>query len=725
MLGIIGNKFSIGKEVFYPFAVELHYFRVDKKYWSICFERIRKAGFRIISTSIPWNLHQDMNKHIDFTGYDDPRKDLIVFLELAREFGFKVILRPGPRINGQWRNGGLPDFLFNDIKILARDSEGQEIRLEKDAGVEGGYLPSYLHPHYLHYLRNYFKTFVETTKNYIYPRGPIFMIEIDFETAFGESLDPASADYNKDVLAKYYPGFLASRYEDIKKLNQTYREKNPDFESVDPPRNFADLDVKDMPKFYDWLRFRELILKAYLSTLEEIIKSYTVEPMFFRSLNFGRGDLLPSFNLTPSEHEAMLGANVFPKGTYFDLAQKGRYLKGEHNFAWASSFISGFSATEEDLRIKRNEYPDGLRRFYLVAGLASGFKGLNHYMFVNRDHWGGAPLDNDGTITSGYEVIKKFNAAILNIKVNELESTEKICVIGNRTYQQLSLAKNPKQFGYINQLLSGSVNGFCRDLLRLKLDYVIKETINLDELKKYDLVFMPSAEFMSEEMQEMIVEMLKKGINVIMCGLMPKYDDKFKDCPILSRHMRIKTTLGPSIDLARHKTGQFTTGIYGHILSTDARVKKLVTVKKKAIGVASSKYKGTLYLFTFDIGSDGNHNKMVYLESLLADHGIVPFMYCSDSSIDLVIHKADKKAVLYMIAPPPGELSSLSDTTQRDVILSLDLRKVGIASAKIKMIDLFAGEEESPVTVTADSLRKGIPVSMSFPDGRMFLLQKK
>jgi len=50
LLGINENKFAIGKEVYYPFSVELHYFRVDKKYWSICFERIRKAGFRIIST---------------------------------------------------------------------------------------------------------------------------------------------------------------------------------------------------------------------------------------------------------------------------------------------------------------------------------------------------------------------------------------------------------------------------------------------------------------------------------------------------------------------------------------------------------------------------------------------------------------------------------------------------------------------------------------------------
>ncbi len=726
MLGIDENKFTIGKEVYYPFAVELHYFRVNKKYWSICFERIRKAGFRIISTSVPWNLHQDMNKDIDFTGYNDSRKDLIVFLELAREFRFKVILRPGPRINAQWPNGGLPDFLFNDIKILARDARGQEIKLLNDYGVESGYLPSYLHPHFLHYLRNYFKTFVETTKNYIYPRGPVFLVEIDFETSFAGNSKPDSADYNQDVLAKYFPGFLASRYDDIKKLNQTYREKNNDFESINPPREFADLELKNLTKVFDWIRFRELMLKAYLSNIEEIIRSYTVEPLFFRSLYFENNDLLPSTDLSSSEQDVLMGANIFPQGTYFDIAQKGRYLHGEHKFAWGASFVSGMPSAEADVLPEDKEYPDGLRRFYLTAGLASGFKGFNHYMFVNRDHWHGSPLAVDGTITGGYEVVKRFNAAILNIKLNELEGIKKVCVIGNRAYQRMRLLDTSKQFGYVEKLMSNCLNGICRDLLRLKIDYDIRENLDIDELKKYKLVFIPSAEFMSEKMQETILEMLKVGINVVMCGLMPKYDDKFKSCQILSRQTRIRTSLGSDIDIVKHKTGQFTTGIFGYILSTDSKVKKLATVKKKPVGVASStRFRGTLYFFSFDIASEGDHNKMTHFEELLAGCGIKPFMYCSDLSVDMVVNKADKRVVLYMVAPPPGELSSIANTSSREVIVRIDLRKIGIASARVKITDLFADEEEvEPLKVTSDNLRKGIPLEINFPDGRMFLIEK-
>jgi beta-galactosidase len=724
MLGVNDNRFIIGKDIYYPFAVELHYFRVDKRYWSICFERIKKAGFRILSTPVPWNLHQGANKDIDFTGFSDSRKDLIVFLELAREFGFKVILRPGPWIAGQWPTGGLPKFLFSDLKILARDSKGQEIPLPEDYGVAGGYLPSYLHPHFQHFLHTYFKTFIETTKNYIYPRGPVFMVELDYETSFGRYLDPSSADYNPDVLSKHYSAFLSDRYEDIKKLNQQYRIKASDFESVEPPRDFSNLDLKEFPHAFDWFRFREYMLRTYLSTLEELFKSYTVEPLFFRSLYFQPGDLLPSFSLVSKDTEAMLGTNVFPEGTYFDLAQKGRYLDGEYSFAWASAFTSGKAATERELKAGLPDYPVGLRRFYLVAGLASGFRGINHYMFVDRDHWHGAPLESDGTITDGYEVIKEFNSAILNSKHYEMERITRVCIIGNRQYQWLKYLKNPKQFDYVNELVSGSLNGFCRDLMRLKLDYVIRETLVPEELKKYDLVFIATAEFMSEEMQEGIVELLKLGVNVILCGLLPKYDDNFRDCQILSRHLRIKTSLGCGIDLVKSKTSQFSTRHFGHVLSTDNKVKKLAWVSKKTVGVASSKYKGTLYLFTFDTGSNGDHNKLTFIESVLADSDIAPFYYCSDPSVDIVMHKADKRAVMYILAPPPGELSTITDTAKRDVVIRVDLRKVGISSAKVKVTDLLAGEEAEKLKFTADNLRHGISLEVDFPDGRILLFEK-
>jgi beta-galactosidase len=632
MLGIIGNKFSIGKETYQPYAAELHYFRLDKRHWSICFERIRRAGFRIIATAVPWNVHQDESKHIDFAGFDDSRKDLIVFLELAREFGFKVILRPGPWVAGQLKNGGLPEYIFKDIKAFARDSENQEISLPDEFGVKGGYLPSYLHRNFQFHLKTFFKSFIETTKNYVHPRGPIFMVELDYESSFGRLLEPGSADYNQDVLAEFYPNFLESRYEEIKQLNSKYREKSADFKSVEPPRKFTELALNDYVKVLDWFRFRQYVLNQYLDILEDIFKSYTVEPLFFRSLYFRSGDLLPAHNLVPEDRQPFLGSNVFPQGTYFDLVNKARYLKAEFGFAMATSFVSGRPASDPVRERVLSPVRNNERRFYYAAGLGAGFKGLNHYMFVDRDHWYGSPLHDDGTVSGGYEVASNFNQAISSIGFEDMDSKPDVCVLGNRLYHWLCLTSSKKEFQYVNRLVEESATGFCRDLMRLKIHYAIRENREWDSFDKYKVMFVPTTEIMAERDQEMLVEMAKAGTSLILCGVMPRYDENMKDCQVLANHFRIKTTVDNRIGTVDYKGGTFTSHIYASIRATDdSKTKKLCTSdNRKVIGVCSTRARGNLYLFTFDLASGGNHRKLTFVESILEGQGISQSLYCND-----------------------------------------------------------------------------------------------
>jgi beta-galactosidase len=727
MLGVIGNKFSIGKETYQPYAAELHYFRLDKRHWSICFERIRRAGFRIISTAVPWNVHQSEDKHIDFAGFDDPKKDLTVFLELAREFGFKVILRPGPWVAGQLRHGGLPQYLFKDLRVFARDSENQEIKLPDDHGVDGGYLPSYLHRNFQFHLKTFFKAFIEATKNYVHPRGPVFMVELDYETSFGRLLDPGSADYNRDVLAEYYPQFLESQYEDIKKLNAKYREKNADFASVEPPQQFTDLNLKDYCKVLDWFRFRQFTLNQYLDLLEDVFKSYTVEPLFFRSLYFRPGDLLPAFNLVPDDRQPFLGSNVFPQGTYFDLINKARYLRAEFGFAMATSFVSGKPASDPKREQHLTPVHNNERRFYFAAGLAAGFKGLNHYMFVDRDHWYGAPLHDDGTVSDGYELYKNFNQAISSIGFEEMEHKPEVCVLSSRLYYWLCLTGSSKEFKYVNRLMEESTPGVCRDLLRLKLHYAIRENREWDSISGYKVILVPTTEIMAERDQEMLVEVAKSGATLILCGVMPKYDEDLKDCQILANHFRIKTTVDYRIGTVDHKAGSFTSHIYASIRSTDdARTKKLCTSEnRKVVGVCSSRTKGNVYLFTFDLASGGNHRKLAFVESILEGHGITQALDCNDPSVDVAFQMGPKKGILFVVVPPPGELSDGMESSRKEIIVQADLKPFGMTSARLKLTNLLEGEETTPIKTTAKELKVGMPLEVSYPDGLIFLVEKR
>ncbi len=727
MLGVIGNRFSIGKETYQPFVAELHYFRIDKRYWSICFERIKRAGFRIISTSVPWNVHQDNSKYIDFSGYSDPKKDLVVFLELAREFGFKVILRPGPWVAGEIPYGGLPKFLFNDIKIFARDANGMEIKLPNTYGVEGGYLPSYLHRNFQFHLKNYFKAFIDITKNYIHPRGPVFMVELDYETSFGRLLEPDKADYNPEVLSQYYPQFLENLYKDIKKLNGRYKEKNNDFTAVEPPRKFTELTLDQYPKVVDWFKFREYMLNAYLEIIEDIFKSYTVEPLFFRSLYFRPNDLLPAFNLVPEDRSPFLGSNVFPEGSYFDLVNKARFLKAEYGFAFATSFTSGRAAADPKREAEMSPIQNNHRHFYFAAGLSSGYKGLNHYMFVDRDRWYGAPLHNDGTVSDGYEVAKRFNQTISTIGFEEMDFNPEIAVMGNRLYNWLRYTSAKKGFEYIRRLLDESVAGVCRDFMRLKLHYGIRENRDFESMKSYKLIFLPTTEIMAVREQEALVELSKAGVHLVLCGVMPRYDEEFKECQVLANHFRIKTTVDYTIGSITHKTGSFPAYLYGSIRTTDdGKVKKLAHCGTKLVGVCSSRYKGNFYLFSFDLASGGNHHKLAFIESILEGEGISSFLYCSDPSVDISYHASDKKGLLFVVVPPPGELSDGFEPGRKEIIIRADLKKRGLTAARIKLTNILSPEENSEVIkTTALELRDGLPLQVNYPDGLIFLVEKR
>jgi len=728
MLGVIGNKFSIGKETYHPFAVEMHYFRVEKRYWSICFERIKRAGFRIISTAVPWNIHQDSSKHIDFIGVDDPKRDLIVFLELAREFGFKIILRPGPWVAGQLKNGGLPRFLFKDLKMFARDAQGQELQLPDDYGVEGGYLPSYLHKNFQFNLRNYFKAFIETTKNYVHPRGPVFMVELDYETSFGRLLDPDSADYNPDVLAEQYVPFLERQHEDIKKLNQRYKEKNKSFADVEPPRKFADLKLDDYPKVIDWFRFREFMLNQYLEILEDIFTSYTVEPLFFRSLYFASGELLPAFNLVPSDRQPFLGCNVFPDGTYFDLVNKARFMKSEYGFAYASSFTSGQAATDPKRESALAPVENNTRRFFYAAGLASGFKGINHYMGVDRDHWYGAPLHNDGTVSRGYDIFRHFNTAISQIGFEEMETEANVAVLANRMYYWLRRTHSKKEFDYVNRLVDDTTVGFCRDLMRLLIPYGVRENRDYETMRNYKMIFVPTTEVMAEKDQEALVELAKAGVTLVLCGVMPRYDENFKDCQVLANHFKIKTTVDYKIATITMKNGgAFPAYTYAYIRSSDdSRVKKLATAGAKTVGVCSSRFKGNLYFFAFDIASGGNHQKLGYVSELLGGEKIESAAYCSDPSVDIAMQMGPKKGMLFVVVPPPGELSDGMEVGSKEIIIQIDLKKFGFSSARAKLTNLLEDPEETkPIRTTAKDLREGIALEVSYPDGLIFLVEKR
>ena len=100
-----------GKDVF-VYSGAFHYYRVPQPLWASRFSKLKEAGFNCVETYIPWNWHeQRMPKSVNDESCLDMRQ-LEDFLEMAEDFGFYVIARPGPYICAEWSGGGFPQWLM-------------------------------------------------------------------------------------------------------------------------------------------------------------------------------------------------------------------------------------------------------------------------------------------------------------------------------------------------------------------------------------------------------------------------------------------------------------------------------------------------------------------------------------------------------------------------------------------------------------------------------------
>lgn len=94
------------------YSGSFHYFRCPKELWRDRFKTIKAAGFNTVETYAAWNWHEkEMPSGLaDFSKVD--LSDLDDWLKMAEDFGFYIIVRPGPYICAEWDTGGFPQWLL-------------------------------------------------------------------------------------------------------------------------------------------------------------------------------------------------------------------------------------------------------------------------------------------------------------------------------------------------------------------------------------------------------------------------------------------------------------------------------------------------------------------------------------------------------------------------------------------------------------------------------------
>jgi beta-galactosidase len=724
MLGIIENKFVIGRDEFFPFSAEMHYFRVEKRYWSICFERIKKAGFKIISSYVPWNLHEIRPGEFDFRGVNGPEKDLIVFLELCREFGFKVILKPGPWIKSEWFNGGLPQYIFSDEAVVARDNKGELVMSQNGPGVSDNYQPSYLHPKYLGHVKRYLGSLVEVIQNYIFPKGPVFILQLDEELSFGGNMGAFAADYNNYILSEYFHKFLEEKYQTPDRLPVIYGKKIKAFSAIEPPIAIETKKPEDLIKYFNWLEFKGQILSKYVQTLKERLEGLGVGCLFAVNLAWTDDFGLPANWEQLGGEKMLIGMQIPDPKDYTRLGRNIRFLTGKTGFGWTPQLFAGRPSdlSERNIVLGKSESAISSRyhRYLIISSLAAGLKGFNHYMFVGRDHWQGSPLGHDGTVNENYEIVRKVGAALEHLSINTAKPVSRVAVAYHRHYLMQHHIGMTGQFSYVYDLVGQTLNPLGQDLMNLKYDYAVVDAGADNAFEEKDLFFVGTAEYMPEKTQQAILDAVHAGKTIVLIGLMPRFDEEFNPSRVLSRGLGLSTTPDwVPCNITWDKTA-IRAIRYGFVSSKGAE-KVIAKSGSKSVGVYKKIGHGGVYLFTFDIAAKYDPWKLNLIHHILQTQKIISPVSASDPNVDLIAQVNDKGVILFMVNTDTTFTSQQSSFTKK-IVVSVDLHALGLKQSKVKMHDVL---DDLTYDLTSKELKEGIVFAVGYHDARIFFIPKK
>ncbi len=113
---IVKNEFIKDGKPVKLISGAVHYFRNMPDTWEDIFMKMKAMGCNCVETYCAWNMHEKVPGEYDFTGV----LDIARFIEMAKDVGLMVIVRPGPYICSEWEFGGLPWWIQADDDMEIR-----------------------------------------------------------------------------------------------------------------------------------------------------------------------------------------------------------------------------------------------------------------------------------------------------------------------------------------------------------------------------------------------------------------------------------------------------------------------------------------------------------------------------------------------------------------------------------------------------------------------------
>lgn len=386
------NAVWIGKKPLPLLSGEVHYWRLNPSYWKEILKRVQEMGIGIVSTYVPWDYHEYSRGKFDFTGGTDQTRNLKRFLELTRQMGFRMIIRPGPYIYSEWPNEGVPNYAYKYHR---------------------------LHPKFQEYAKVYITRVCQIIRPFLATRtnGHIILLQADNE------IDPwpdiFGPQYGLDGKVGLFQEFVKDLYNNnLFKLNEQWGTRYKSFNEASPyvatmlkgEGGLALKGDKELKRHIDYFKFKyrysfecaHWMVQAYRSLGIDVPIYLNLYPFFYAHdwhQMQSAADLV-GIDLYPSSE---FSEDQFEQRKFID---KVRYLRKVSTIPFIAEFSSGVwhARHYESGVLTPNHY-----RLISLSALLGGAVGWNWYMLVNRDNWYMSPINEWGrTRPELYEVFQEL-----------------------------------------------------------------------------------------------------------------------------------------------------------------------------------------------------------------------------------------------------------------------------------------------------------------------------
>ena len=635
--------FQLNGEEQFLVSGEFQYFRVPMEDWRRRMLLLKEAGGNCLATYVPWLIHEPVEGTILFD--DVSYRSLTSFLELAREMGLAVILRPGPYVCSELICGGYPLWLIENYpEVMAQDIQGN---LQK-----GWYPLSYLHPVLLEKARVYYRAFAEVVRPFL--NDPVVMFQLDNELKDTLDYHPVTMGIGTDQ--GRYPSFLKKKYETIGAVNAAYSLHVSDWSEIRPQLLYGQASPAARKMKADYCEFYREVQAEYFSVLTEWLYEDGLKlPVCHNSKNPQHNGI---FTKAIKAVKAVPAPFLLGSDHYYMLTQKWAQNNPTPQYA-VNMFCSMELLRNLGMPPTVFELPGGgfldmppiLPEDLLachMTNLAMGMKGMNFYIFTggpNVPGTGGAGdaydfhafIRADGSINSTYENLKSFGK-----------------LLKDNAWIQHGRRRGSAVIGYEWALtepedLDGTAVVFsrkdCREFFWRGVVYIMMcskfapELVSLDhELDLFRPLIVPSPSVMSEKAQKKLIEYVERGGKLLLMGDLPETDEDFAPCTLLRDYLGVEkfgTPYKHNKVIRYEPVGNMHSWESIHVMDSvpeGAVVLCKEAATGKTVGFSKNYGSGQVIYLSFR-GEMGKYDQAVFLEKILESLGAVPCVESSNRNI--------------------------------------------------------------------------------------------